>query len=310
MGNKDPNLSRRTVLKSSAALAATPLLVTGSAGATYRDRKRFRAHAEQSFRIEEQHGTDAMIDFMRDKGYTAASRGAEFDLGDDDVSTEQLDDPEGAGLDLSVAGYYDSWTGEYQISLGGNLYLDVNLTTSNYTCYPNVFYSYGSDPNDGAALRWNTSQDVYWEPVADDSASDFVYTYGEFEWDDGSYDGDGNGYRIDDKKVSDDWIDSLDDEWGCEPGTGRYSEYVYAGRGGVYLEPVGNHDSSDREVWGAYTHAWSTSTTDLGLSFGYPPGVSISLTPDSEVDQEDTQTEKDGDTFLKIAQDEVVTNCC
>lgn len=296
-------------MKSGTALAATPLLVTGSAGATQRDRKRFRAHAEQSFRIEEQHGTDAMIDFMRDKGYAAASRGAEFEFEKDDgASTEEIDDPEGAGFDLSVSGYYDSWTGEYQISLGGQFYLDVNLETWDYDCVVTSYYSYGSNPNDGAGLRWNTTHDEYWEPVGDDSASDFVYTYGEFEWDDGSYDPDGgNGYRVDDWQASNNWVA----EEGCKDGNiGRHSEYVYLGRGGVYLEPVGNHDSSDREVWGAYTHAWSADTTDLGLSIGYPPGVSLSLTPSSEVEQEDTQTEKDGDTFLKIAQDEVVTNCC
>ncbi|WP_254863642.1 hypothetical protein [Halovivax gelatinilyticus] len=304
---RDTNSSntRRNVLKLGAAAVGASGLIVGSATASYRDAQRFNAHVEQALEIELREDTNAMVDFMRDKGYAAASKNSTLGFNEGgEPSIEKVGDVEGSGIDGSMAGFYNTSLGHYSMSFGVDYFFSVLYDAS---CYMGVSNSYGTDPNDGAMLHWNTDQDVYWDPVDDSSVSSFVYTSGEAEFDDGTYKPSGAiGFELDDATVHRNWIDDVVDN--CNGG-GTFEEYVTIGRCGVQLIPAGSHDPSDREVRARLTHAWESSTSNTSVSVSYPGSIGVSISPSSEVEQQETQTESDGDTFLSISQDEVFS-CC
>jgi hypothetical protein len=319
MPNKKANeedesgINRRAVLASGAALAGASAvggkaaLVGNVVGDQSED---FDDVMDRAYEIEREKGKDAMVSFLRDKGYGVATKEVEFSMsigtndpkGDgDQVSPNKVENVREEGVRGQLTGVHDTYNNEYHVGIGIELWFDESPTRS-----PNCYkQSYGEDPVDLASLGWNTPRTQYWELVSTDKISDFAYVNSDYsrlpggdEWSRDSV-----GFTYDDAEAYSDWR-------GDNCNLAR--EYYDLGSVGVKLKPAGSHSRSDREVFGSYEHTWEKSTDGLGIGFGASPAgpvVSARLTPESEVDSTTTTTKTDRNKTLKISQDEM-TRCC
>ena len=183
--------------------------------------------------------------------------------------------------------------------LSGQSDLDITMGLAedkNKNYYADLEWSYdaaewggdsGEKPRDGVGILY----DKNWWNLLYDSISKTTETTSKqqyVEYEDGSYDGNGPGFTVDD----------FDMERDNDMQGGPY----YAG---VYLEPIGDYSEEQRQVYGEYLHNWNESTSVTSMSVSYPSGgISLSYEEEENVKEWKTDTEKDGDTLLKVKQEE------
>lgn len=142
------------------------------------------------------------------------------------------------------------------------------------------WYDSGSRPNDRVGIGYNNE---WWDyesySISTTTETSTYVTPNEDEF------GEGPAFEVDDYQLGLDSAES-DQHWA-----------------GVYLEPVGNYTSDERRIQGGYAHLWEGVTIE-SVSVGYPWGISVSVS-DTNYKWE-TATEIDGDTLLRVAQEDSI----
>lgn len=247
-----------------------------------------------------------MVDYMEDQGFPGTQQtetygitpGVGRESDDGQIGTQEVRNPDGEGVRGTLSGFYSYSEEKYWITFQVDLLFELSLGSR---CAQSAV-SWGEDPKDVLNLGWNERHTKYWD-IEDDTQSDFkvINAYKDYtEFNDDWYSADTIAYQIDDNQAFRDWAD----EHYCE----SIEEYVPVASAGVKLIPANNHSPSDREIYGRYEHSWETTTTNLGMSFGWSlagPMAGIQLDPQSEVESEATVTEEDGYTTLKISQADI-----
>lgn len=266
--DSDRSLNRRNALKTlgTAGAAITGTGVLGTVSAADPHRKYFAAQ-EAANEIREKQGRQAMLRFLDKQGinYETVRKPMVVER-EDDVSTNEFDNVDG-GSDCDIC-------------LDFTLYTNSNSTI--YTIDMEWTYDlevgdYGQQPNDGVALYYTDScWDYYFNSLSDTT---YTSTYVTPEDDNNN---DGVAYSVDDVSASD-------------------GDNLYCG---LNIEPIGDCSYDQREVFGQYLHNWTD--VDVTSSFGvsFPAGISVSYSVDTEVNQEKTGTEGDGDTLMSLDQSE------
>lgn len=168
--------------------------------------------------------------------------------------------------------------------------LDISMLMS-VDCYgdPDKYYvdlswSYDSiyteNPEDFAALIWDHN---WWDLYYPDSYSESFSTSDYVTYKEGTFAGDGPAFAVDD--------------WN------GYDDYLWCG---AYITPLGDYSSTQRRVYGRYTHTWSSvevESVSVGMSTT-GPSLSVSLSDNTKKWQ--TDTEQDGDTPLYLHQNDAV----
>lgn len=168
--------------------------------------------------------------------------------------------------------------------------LDVTMLLS-VDCYgdPSQYYadiSWGydsiwtADPYDYAGLIWDAN---WWDLYYDDSYSQSFPTSDYVTYKDGTFTGDGPAFEVDD--------------------FAGYDSYCW---GGAYITPIGDYSSTQRRVYGRYSHTWNSVTVE-SVSIGFSAsGPSLAVTLSDETKEWQTDSEQDGDTPLYVHQNDAL----
>lgn len=303
--------NRRSVLKRSLAAGATIAGVSGTAlGSNLDDLEQMQRDILEAERIEWGYGEREKARFLDERGYKHANRTIEFELdvgGEEDeeetVDIESIDDPQDGGIKATIGGYYNTHSAYYSASLTTNYWLRAVCAFSNVGYYSPD--SGGSQPKDAAAIRWNPPWAEYWELI-DGGGENAVFGSEHVSWDENRHNpGTGRtGFRFDDLGITNDWVDDLPDcgWWDAHV----EEEYERAGTCGVMLTPAGDHEMSERKVWGSYTHAWSNIRISVSPQWD-SGGFDLTLSPYVDVDDAIIKTDEDGND-LEITQAEIRDN--
>lgn len=148
--------------------------------------------------------------------------------------------------------------------------------------YVDLAWSYDSiwteRPDDVAALIWDHN---WWDLYYPDSYSDSFVTSNHVGYRDATFAGQGPGFNVDDLN--------------------GYDSHLYCG---AYITPIGDYSSTQRRVYGRYTHTWDQVEIDsvgVGMSTS-GPSLKVTLTNNTKKWQNDT--EQDGDTPLYVHQND------
>lgn len=149
--------------------------------------------------------------------------------------------------------------------------------------YVDMAWSYDSalteSPDDVAALIWDHN---WWDLYYPDSYNDSFVTSDHVGYREGTFSGQGPGFNVDD-------------------GSG-YDSHLYCG---AYITPIGDYSSTQRRVYGRYTHTWDQveiESVGVGMSIS-GPSLSVTLSDNNKKWQ--TDSEQDGDTPLYVHQNDV-----
>lgn len=149
--------------------------------------------------------------------------------------------------------------------------------------YVDMAWSYDSvlteNPDDVAALIWDHN---WWDLYYPDSYNDSFVTSDHVGYREGTFSGQGPGFNVDD-------------------GSG-YDSHLYCG---AYITPIGDYSSTQRRVYGRYTHTWDQveiESVGVGMSIS-GPSLSVTLSDNNKKWQ--TDSEQDGDTPLYVHQNDV-----
>lgn len=267
--DSDRSLNRRTALKAlgtaGAAITGTGVLGTVSAADPH---QKYIAVQQAANEIREKQGRQAMLKFLDKQGinYTSVRKPMVVESKHDDVSTNEFD------------------------NVDGGTYCDICLDFTLYTNSSSTIYTidmawdyklenddYGQQPNDGAALYYT---DSCWDYYSN-SLSETTYTSTHVSTEDGN-NNDGVAYSVDDISASD-------------------GDSLYCG---LNIEPIGDCSYDQREVFGEYLHNWTDVEVNSSFGVSFPAGISVSYSVDTNVNQETTGTEGDGDTLMTLDQSE------
>ena len=282
---KQPGVNRRRVLATTGSIVGGLSISSGHVGSQSNKktaREVFKQRIQSS--LQYKNATQSLKkwrDYLEKQDITVHSN--KFSVGPSSsessssgkfAGTQHISDQEALDITISLA-----------VDGCGNYYTDLTWT---YNKQQNGWHEdTGKPPLDGTGLYYNEN----WWNVLYDSVSETTETSKYVAYKDGSYGGNGPGFTVNDNNI---WL--YDDE----------NKYHWAG---VYLESVGDYSEDQRQVYGEYIHNWWEERTRVdSINVSYPAGISISYTKEEYVDEWKTDTEDDGDTFLKIKQSEATQN--
>ncbi|NEU58408.1 hypothetical protein [Halorussus sp. MSC15.2] len=265
---RNETVNRRTALKAlgAAGAAVTGTGVLGTVSAADPNQK-YIAIQRAANEIREKQGRQAMLRFLRKQGIDYATVRKPMAIeGEDGISTNEFSNVDGGS-------YCD-------ICLDFTLYTNSNNTI--YTIDMEWTYKlensdYGQQPNDGAALYYTDSAWDYYS----NSLSETTYTSSNVSTEDDN-NNDGVAYSVNDVSAGD-------------------GDRLYCG---LNIEPIGDYSASEREVFGQYMHTWTDVEVNSSFGVSFPAGISVSYSVDTNVNQEKTGTEGDGDTLMTLDQSE------
>ena len=281
---------RRTYLKK-AAVGVGSVMTVPAVTSAESSGDAFRRKIKTANRIRERAGHQARERFLRNNDVRVGTKASsfEFQKGPDEdsngVSTQEVECVEGqscnSGLKctLSIATTYTS----------PEFYVDLTVEyryRSYWSDYGFRMPEGGEMPVDAGGISWKEN---HWELMNQENADHTTSTSSNVEWEDGSYNGNQMAYRYDDRQAC---VDS-----GTTGNNREWSDPIY---GGVYLV-TGDEWESDSEIHAVYEHTWNSGEVS-GIAIGYPWAISVSAS--SKTDSEDTQTKRDGETFLRVTNDD------
>ncbi|USZ67002.1 hypothetical protein NGM10_09700 [Halorussus salilacus] len=264
-------MNRRSALKSLgvAGAAVTGTGVLGRVSAANPDRKYF-AIQEAANEIREKQGRQAMLRFLEKKGigYDTVRRPMVITEKDDDsVSTDEFDNVDGSPSDCDICLDFTLYTNSQNTIYTIDMEWTYDLEASDY----------GQQPDDGAALYYT---DGCWDYYSN-SLSETTYTSNYVTAEDDN-NNDGIAYSVDDVSAGD-------------------GDNLYCG---LNIEPIGDCTIDQREVFGQYMHTWTDVEVSSSFGVSFPAGISVSYSVDTEVGEQTTGTEGDGDTLMTLDQSE------
>lgn len=256
--------NRRTVLKATAGLAAMSS-VAGVANATRETKTRLERTVDEAHRILEKTGDrEKYIDYMAKRTNTT-------------WVNRTYSVPHGSSEDDGPSTEKIS-----RSDLDISIMLSVDCWGDASQYYADLSWSYDSSwtepPYDYAGLIWDTN---WWDLYYDDSYSDSFPTSDYVSYKDGTFTGDGPAFEVDDYL--------------------GYDSYCW---GGAYITPIGDYSSTQRRVYGRYSHTWDrveVQSVSIGFSAS---GPSLSVSLSDETKEWQTDSEQDGDTPLYVHQND------
>ncbi|MEF8825528.1 MAG: hypothetical protein V5A27_04175, partial [Halapricum sp.] len=195
----------------------------------------------------------------------------------DEIGSFSADDGTGQGdfcvepnkcdgdIDLSLAISYDMYNARYYVS----------LSMRYYYLYQDM-YDGPLSPLDGAGIMWERD---HWKLQNRMDLTDSIYGDDHVAWDNGSWNYEGAGYRVNSEKIAKESGDSYYPTY-------SWSDTEYAG---VYLRQGSDYEEGD-QIHASYTYTWFGSGLN-GISVSYPWAISLSFSNPPE--SEDLQTDLD-----------------
>lgn len=255
--------------------------------------KSFEAIIEASLEIQQRRGLEARKKFLKRHGVSHTHKRLQTALPDaasnsDGVSTQSHFDcvePENCNynpdLELAIAINYDMYNGRHSVDLSSRYRYRYYWTDSGG--YP--VFDGPANPNDGLGLTWEKD---HWVLNSPDYPADSTYTSDETEWDNGSCDGDGAGFIVDDEQVCYDTGRTDQDDDG--QGSYEWSRWAY---GGAYVDKGSNWQDGD-EIQGIYSYTWNDTGVGISVGVSFPWGISVSFDSSTTAKTEDVATNPDG----------------
>lgn len=288
-----PVTDRRTVLKT-AALAGVGGVSAVSTATAGRERspEEFERHLQKAREIHDEAGIEQRVRYLEahdiETGYarfvsSLPDRGEGPDAmdgtgqGDFCVEPDKCD----GDIDLTLSLSYDMYNGRYFADL--SMRYDYNLQTPESHGY--YSYSGPQNPQDGAGILWERDT---WKLQDRDDPTYCTVGDDNVEWDNGSWNYEGVGYRVDSRDIA--------EGSGSTSIGGAWSDTEHAG---VYLRTGEDYTEGD-SVNAAYRYTWSSGELS-GVSVGYPWSVSVSVS--STTESEDLQTDLDGNSLRVTESD-------
>lgn len=266
-GSNDDAMNRRTALK---ALGAAGAAVTGTSLAGTVSAKspeeRFLAVQQAANEVRETQGQKEMLNFLDKHGvtYKSVNKSMVVEEKHDDVSTDEFDNVDG-GTYCDICLDFTLYTNSRSTIYAIDMAWDYDLESGDY----------GQRPNDGAALYYTDSGwDYYSRSLSESTYSSQYVTVGD------GNNSDGAAFSVDDASVND-------------------GDSLYCG---LNIEPIGDLTYEQREVFGEYLHNWTTVEVSSSFGVSFPAGISVSYSVDTNVNEELTGTEGDGDTLMTLDQ--------
>jgi len=276
--------------------------------------KEFKQAIEKSRKIQEKHGVKSRKEFLNERGMRITldeARGISYKerekFGSNQISTNSLDciEPDKCNGQISL---------ELSLINSSKMpslhYVELGMEFKYKRYYNEMFGEWINEPMpeppvDGAGIAWR--QD-HWEILDQSDIPSSVATGNNVEWDNGSWDQEGVGFRVNsNKQCMDSGITEPAPAWDRgfsnrdgrlrpkepEVGTIEWSDRTYAS---AYVKP-GEDFESGSAIQASYSYAFKKlGDPKIGVSVSYPPGVSV--TPTSKIKQEDLQTDLDENTLL------------
>lgn len=291
-------MNRRDVLSKSLGVVGGVATLPIVSAETAKDptHEKFRALVSASKNIQDNRGVRARKDFLSKHNLDYANKRIETNLpsyNDNDsnegLSAQRVDCvepdkcPGDIDLNLSITSY--SRAGYYYAELSTRIRYQYYTNSNGSTRYKG-----GEDPDDIVGIQWEKD---HWK-VNDRNDLDSNFSGDSHtEWDNGSWEYDGTGYRVDDYGLcKDSGLTST------TPGDASkaWSDYTYAG---VYLE-LGPDWSSGDGISATYVHTWNSGGITID-SISFPFGISVSVS--GGTDEENLQTELNGDNLIVYQSD-------
>lgn len=267
------SIGRRSFLRAASAGFAATVAVP----ATISAEPDMEEIIEQSLRFREKVGSvEKWHEYLQNRGFGVTSDSRTFEVpvpaSSEDVSTERYDTDE---LDITM-----SLTGQCTVE-GTRYYADLSWSYAS-----GWFTGSGAPPVDVAGLGYNTDWwELYSYTISETTSTSEYVSYRDGTMSSGA----GLGFDVGDSSISTNGDE--DDLHHC----------------GVYLMPIGDYSENERRIQGAYSHTWSEVTID-SVSVGYPLGISVSVS--DETNEWKTDTEDDGDTLLRVNQGDMYQTMC
>jgi hypothetical protein len=295
----DRKTTRRSALSALGTIASVTLL---SASTTAKGRppeeQRFRKLLEQANRIGNKKGMEARERFLDkvDINYTKSRLTGQprRSTNSDDVSGEEFDciEPNRTCEEHPVSGQIDCILNlsEYT-DYSSYYYYGATFSCRLYYSYHEIFggtptFDGPSAPEDGIGIQWG---DEEWK-FRDKDAYDSTTESDHIKWNNGSQSTVGNGWFLND-------VEMCRDNGRTSETTEKRFEWTDWESVTVYVKKGENWDTGDY-ISGGYTHTWTGTSAEVGIS--YPFGVSISGSPTP--DQEDLATDLQTDDLEVYAQ--------
>ncbi|ADD05580.1 uncharacterized protein Nmag_2010 [Natrialba magadii ATCC 43099] len=313
--------NRRTLLKT---IGATTALgaggFTGNVIATSSKKvDMIRKEMKESGKIRMEEGAEAQKKYLANHGYNAVSSSTTINrkLGQEsdekgkegENNTNSIEDPSTGGIVFSITGIEEPdehiYTVEFHITY--NFEFTMHPSTDYSQCGPD-HHSYGTSPKDGAGLFYK-AENPHWS-LATGNVNDDILTGGEVAFTESeSSDAEGAmAFRFNDEQAYDDWSQPKIDSYDCQERnlSETFSGPKVGGYAGLMLEPSGDYNEEDREVFARYAHAYNSYAVNESVSVGVPPSVSITGT--GTIEQDEIFTDSEGDV-IKVAQSEMEEEC-
>lgn len=142
----------------------------------------------------------------------------------------------------------------------------------------NYDYWYTENPADFTGLIWDHN---WWDLYYPDSYGESLSTSDYVNYEEGTFAGQGPVFGVDD-------LNGNGSSLWC----------------GAYITPIGDYSSTQRRVYGRYTHTWDrveVESVSVGMSRS---GPSLSVTLSDNTKKWQTDTEQDGDSPLYLQQND------
>lgn len=255
---------RRRFLSGVGATALSSPLVGSAAGRAGDARSIY----ERANEIRTKAGQRAWKLFLQSQGIQVASVSTAFNKTEDGVSIQHYDNVDGSPSDCDIC---------LNFSLLWNSFDYHYAIDCSWTYDPEGFFNAAEDPYDVLGLYYNAQ---HW-----DYDSNNLY--------DTSYTSNKGVVEVSDDTVENGLAFVIEDSISDE------DEYYWAG---VKIQPTGDYSSSERYVYGEYTHASEADEVNVTPSLSYPGGLSLNYNTSEHVKKESTTTEGDGETLMKLSQ--------
>ncbi|USZ69418.1 hypothetical protein NGM10_06700 [Halorussus salilacus] len=283
-------VSRRDALKkTSIAFAGSltlPSVVRGEKGRSLDDMHR---DLMQSRRIQNNAGLEARINYLEARGIGAGYNRLLAKFPNEGNGPSTADSPDNycvepdkcdGDIDLTLWFFYDQDMEAY--------YAELSMRYRYYYYQSYTAYDYWGPryPDDGAGIMWEKD---HWEVMNADDIPSSTEGDDHVEWDNGSWNQEGLGYRVNSADIARNTGQTNDRDK-------HWSDYEYAG---VYLNQAEDYEDGD-SIHAAYEYTWSSGELS-GVSVSYPWGISVSAS--STTKSEDLQTELDGSSLMVDTSD-------
>lgn len=301
---------RRQYLKKT-ALGLAGISATSVASAKQNpEQKRFDRIYNASLNILEKRGPEAQEKFLRKHDiphtfqknayvmYPPEARGnsggastqSHFDE-DSCIEPENCNfDPD---LECSFSLTHDYYNDIYRCSLSARYRYQYEYDDGCTTWGPGWVMDGPLNPLDAFGIIWEYD---HWKLANREYPHENMFTSSNVEWDNGSSQGEGAGYKADDRQRCYDTGPTEDEPYedGCQydETEGDYN-WSYWLHGGVEIVTGPAWQSND-PVRGRYVYQYNDSNVDFSVGVAYPWGVSVSFSGSTSTKQKDTQTEPAG----------------